>query len=135
MPLPYEPFEKWFYYAHERLGADSEFDAENGVYIDMMRASMLRLPRGWEKRALERILLAETPEAIVVVYPELHDLLASKLFAGRAQDLEFLQGARQLLSVDRKTLKRRINQIDLSREQERQRAHALRSLDSAFEAH
>jgi len=128
MPLPYAAFDNWFYYAHERLGADSEFDAEHNVYVEMVRNTMLRLPKGWEERAVERVLRAGTNAAVTVVYPELHDLLASKLIAGRAQDLAFLQGVRHLLQVDNTTLRMRLKQIKLTQKQETLRSRANKSI-------
>jgi len=134
VPLPYELFDKWFYYAHERLGADSEFDIEHGLYVDMVRASTPKLPKGWEQRTHERVLRAADGRSVVAVYPEVHDLLASKLLAARPQDVEFLKGVRKLLSVDRKTIECRIREVALSKKHERLRTSALKSLGSAFRA-
>lgn len=128
IPLPYAAFDKWFYYAHERLGADSEFDIENGVYVDMVRDTTPKLPSGWEQRAVERTLRAKQGRSVVAVYPDVHDLLATKLLLGRPQDVGFVKGVLRLLEIDRATVAARIGEIMLPTEREPARAEALRLL-------
>ncbi len=109
VPLPYADFEEWFFYVHEHFGADSEFDLENGVYIDMIREDVPKLPPDWETRCIERSLpLKEEGETVAVVYPEIHDLLVAKLFGTRPQDEAFLQGVSQIIAVNADTLRVRI---------------------------
>lgn len=128
IPLPYVDFDKWFYYAHERLGADSEFDVENGVYVDMVRDTTPKLPSGWERRTVERTLRAGQNRTVQAVYPDLHDLLATKLLLGRPQDVEFVKGVLRLLEIDRATIAARIGKIILPVEREPSRELALRLL-------
>lgn len=130
MPLPYSSFEKWYYYAHEHLGADSEFDSEHGVYVDMVKGDVPRLPMGWESRAHERFLpLSETGDTVTAVFPDLHDLVVTKLFANRAQDIRFLQGIRMLLEVDAATVRERIASVPLPNEMEALRDAAYVAAD------
>ena len=112
VPLPYPDFEEWFFYVHEHFGADSEFDVENGVYIDMVREDVPTLPPDWETRSLERSLrLKQGGKTVTVVYPEIHDLLVAKLFANRPQDEAFLLGVSQIIAVDVETLRARLESV------------------------
>jgi hypothetical protein len=130
VPLPYERYEKWYYYAHEHLGADSDFDAEHDVYVDMIKPHVPKLPPDWESRATERTLtFPDSGEAVVVVYPELHDLIVTKLFANGPQDEGFLRGVRALTDIDLSTLRERVASVDLSPEKEHLRKGAYAILD------
>ena len=96
IPLPYEAFDKWYFYAHEQLGADSEFDERHAVY------------------------------------PDIHDLLVSKLLANRPQDEAFLRGVRSLITIDRKTLEERLGSVELPKEKERLRTWATSAIARIF---
>lgn len=132
IPLPYEAFDKWYFYAHEQLGADSEFDERHGVYVDMLRERTAKLPRGWENRVLERRLELESGSPVTAVYPDIHDLLVSKLLANRPQDEAFLRGVRSLITIDRKTLEERLGSVELPKEKERLRTWATSAIARIF---
>jgi hypothetical protein len=88
------------------LGRSSAFQAEHGVYIDVVRSSFPYLPDGWEGR-LRDMQVGELRARCL----EVHDLAVSKLAAGRLKDNEFIAAliGHRLLDVD--TLRARIGAI------------------------
>ncbi len=132
VPLPFEEYERWFYYAHERLGADSEFDVEHGIYVDMVRDRVPKLPPGWESRSIERALQIDDSRSVTAVYPELHDLLVSKLLANRAQDEAFLRGVTKLGRIDPFVLRERLLSVPLPEEKEPLRGWAFAAVGRCF---
>ena len=130
IPLPFAAFEKWYYYAHEKLGVDSEFDEQHGLYVDMLRPHVPKLPAGWEDRVYERTLQSPDGRSIVVVYPEIHDLIASKLLANRPRDVEFLRGIRRIERIDLQLLEARVLAVPLDAAKAESRAWALNALAS-----
>jgi hypothetical protein len=88
------------------LGRNSAFARRHGFYVDVVTPEIANLPGGWEKR-MKRFRVGP----ITAHCLEMHDLLASKLVAGRLKDLE-LAGAMlkvQLASV--RTLRLRIEKL------------------------
>ena len=88
------------------LGRSSAFQAEHGVYIDVVRSSFPYLPDGWEGR-LRDMQVGELRARCL----EVHDLAVSKLAAGRLKDNELIAAliGHDLLDVD--TLRARIGAI------------------------
>lgn len=87
----------------EELGPDSEFRAEHAVFVDTVPASFPFLPDGFEDRL--RVIEAGDLRARCL---EVHDLVLSKLAAGRLKDTEMVAAliAYKLADVD--TIRARI---------------------------
>lgn len=88
------------------LGRRSSFQAEHGVYIDLVPASFPYLPDGWEERLQDMDVGILRGRCL-----EVHDLALSKLAAGRLKDNELIAAliGHQLLDVD--TVRARIHAI------------------------
>jgi hypothetical protein len=69
---------------------------------------------------------------VTAVYPDIHDLLVSKLLANRPQDEAFLRGVRSLITIDRKTLEERLGSVELPKEKERLRTWATSAIVRIF---
>jgi hypothetical protein len=75
------------------------------------------LPEGWERR------LVPLQVGVVKVYClEIHDLVVSKLAAGRLKDLEFAAAILKRRIASAASLRRRINRFPIERERARLRA-------------
>lgn len=115
--------------AHE-LGRNSAFARQHGFYVDVVTPELANLPEGWERR-----LQPFRVGGITAFCLEPHDLLASKLAAGRLKDLE-LAGALLKLRLARvRTLRARIAKLVPAPASER--AHSclttlLREVSSGF---
>jgi hypothetical protein len=73
------------------IGRDSPFHATFGYYADGVGPETAKLPCGWEGRAF-RLKNPRTGGATAVA-PELHDLAAAKLVAGREKDVRWVEAA------------------------------------------
>jgi len=82
------------------LGRNSAFARKHGFYVDVVTPDIASLPDGWEKRVKPFRVGRITAFCL-----EIHDLLASKLAAGRLKDLE-LVGAVLKLRLARVTILR-----------------------------
>jgi len=72
----------------EALGMESSHLRETGVFAHPVGLGTIVLPAGWE----ERLVAFGREEGLANVWAlEIHDLLASKLMAGREKDFEFLR--------------------------------------------
>jgi hypothetical protein len=69
----------------EQLGIDSLRAAESSVYVDTVSSTFPFLPDGWEQR-----LVPFGPAAPHLRCLEIHDLVLSKLAAGRLKDYELI---------------------------------------------
>lgn len=69
----------------EQLGRDSPYAAESFVHVDTVSSTFPFLPDGWEQR-----LVPFGPTAPHVRCLEIHDLVLSKLAAGRLKDYELI---------------------------------------------
>jgi len=85
------------------LGRRSAFQAEHGVYVDLVRSSFPYLPDGWEGRLRDIDLGVLRARCL-----EIHDLAVSKLAAGRLKDNELVAAliGHKLLDID--TVRERI---------------------------
>ncbi len=91
----------------QELGRNSAFARKHGFYIDVVTPDLACLPEGWEKR-LRPLRVGRITASCL----EIHDLLASKLAAGRLKDLE-LAGAMLKLRLARvRTLRARIARLN-----------------------
>ena len=68
----------------EQLGRDSAYAAESYVHVDTVSSTFPFLPAGWEQRLVS---LAGFPHVRCL---EIHDLVLSKLAAGRLKDYELI---------------------------------------------
>ena len=73
------------------IGSDSLFHVTFGYYADGGGPETAKLPADWEIRAL-RVQNDQTGNATAIC-PEIHDLIVSKLLAGRAKDLDWIRDA------------------------------------------
>lgn len=88
------------------LGELSPFDETFGYYADGVDKTTAILPDGWEER-LVKIANSNTNN-IAGLFLEPHDLMVSKLFAGREKDLDFVATAIQHGMVEPTLIKARI---------------------------
>jgi hypothetical protein len=96
------------------IGELSPFHAEYGYYAEGVGPETAKLPRSWQERAF-RLQSDETRGAIAIC-PEIHDLAASKLVAGRPKDIEWVQAAFDGGLLRPGLLETRIRDIDLDPE-------------------
>ncbi len=89
------------------LGPTSPFRAEHGTYVDAVNEDFPTLPRGWRSR-LQRIGTGRVLGECL----EIHDLVVSKLAAGRLKDYELVAAliTRKLVDVTR--VRERIGEIE-----------------------
>lgn len=69
----------------KELGKESSFARDKGVYADVLPPDLPTLPQGWEER-----LVSYRAGGITARCLEIHDLIVSKLAAGRLKDYEFI---------------------------------------------
>jgi hypothetical protein len=93
------------------LGQDSDYHVETGQYLEAVETTLARFPAGWEDRATRTYIgdatIGNAKREVHVVWPEIHDLVVSKLAIRRRKDLEFLQGVIDLGLMDGETLRQR----------------------------
>lgn len=96
------------------LGRGSPFARQHGFYVDVVAPELVSLPTGWRRRV--KPLRAGRITALCV---ELHDLIASKLAAGRLKDLEFAGALIRIGAADPKVIRQRIRTLPTARDRER----------------
>lgn len=89
-----------------QLGPKSAFARRHGFYVDVVTPDPATLPEGWEKR-----LEPFHAERVTAFCLEVHDLLASKLAAGRLKDLELVGALLKLRLAKVSPLRRRIGRF------------------------
>ncbi|MBI3876854.1 MAG: hypothetical protein HY300_13035 [Verrucomicrobia bacterium] len=67
------------------LGKNSSFARTAGVYADPLPPDLPMVPSGWEQRLLRHQVGGVTARCL-----EIHDLIVTKLAAGRLKDYEFI---------------------------------------------
>jgi hypothetical protein len=98
------------------LGEASDFDAEYGYYAQGVTSMTPTFaPGDWKSRAIPVRVERYTGWCM-----EPHDLVLSKLGAGREKDLDFARGAAKLGLVRRDELTRRLGSVTCSEEHKRQ---------------
>lgn len=100
------------------IGEGSPFQAEFGYYADGVDVHVATLPEGWEAR----LVPFDAGNGVTGLCLEPHDLLASKLEAGRSKDESFILDVLGLGIVDQGTLDRRIALLPVT-EERRQTLH------------
>ena len=96
------------------LGEHSRFHQTFGYYVHGVSIETARFPAGWEKRCL-RETIGQSP--VTIVCPEVHDLAASKLAAGRDKDFDYVSVLMERDYVDTQKLLRRVARLDVPTEQ------------------
>src|SRR5262249_7941143 len=82
------------------LGAGSRYHEEHGTYVDAVSPGFPFLPDGWSERASTLAAGATTIRCL-----ELHDLILSKLAAGRLKDNELIAALIDRKLVDLETVR------------------------------
>lgn len=80
------------------LGEDSQFHATFGYYAQGVNVEVATLPVGWQRRVV--LLSNERTAGAYGHCLEPHDLVVSKLVAGRMKDLEFADALLQVGLID-----------------------------------
>jgi hypothetical protein len=102
------------------LGEESQFHRTHGYYVHGVDLEAARLPQGWNER-----VITQTFEngRVRVTSPEIHDLAASKLAAGRDKDFSYVAVLIRDDVIEPRKLLQRINKLPIPKEQrERLRA-------------
>ena len=94
------------------LSAGSIFDDTHGVHVDGVRITTPVLPAGWRQWLVE-ISNANT-NGVRGLCLEPHDLVVSKLAAGRPKDIEFCDAAIRSGLIDLGVLADRVSGTDLT---------------------
>ena len=92
------------------LGADSQFSITHGIWVDVVGNETAALPRGWRRRLIPLVGF-DTGQATALCL-ERHDLVISKLVAGRDKDLEFTRALLEAKLLSPTTLRNRARFID-----------------------
>ncbi len=85
------------------LGATSRYHEEHGTFVDIVSPTFPFLPDGWEQRA--HVLTSGDMKTRCL---ELHDLVLSKLAAGRLKDNELIAALLEGGLIDVETVRTRI---------------------------
>lgn len=93
------------------IGEGSRCHASFGYYAQGVGLETAILPEGWESRTIS-VEWEDCGEARAVC-PEVHDLVASKLVAGREKDIEFTEALLNAGIIDPAVLKDRIGRLPL----------------------
>jgi len=96
------------------IGELSSFHNTFGYYAQGVDYSTSTLPEGWENRLIE--ICNENTNGVTGLCLEIHDLMISKLYAGREKDIEFFHAAVNLELMSEETLTRRLNRTPISDE-------------------
>ena len=91
---------------NRKLGRNSAFARKNGFYVDVVTPEIASLPEGWEGRVKPLRVGRITAFCL-----EIHDLLASKLAAGRLKDLELIGAILKLRRAKAPTLRARLQKL------------------------
>ncbi len=88
------------------LGRNSAFARKHGFYVDVVTPEIASLPEGWESRMKPFCVGRVTASCL-----DIHDLLASKLAAGRLKDLELVGAVLKLRLVRLRVLRARLSKL------------------------
>lgn len=89
-----------------KLGRGSPFARENGFFVDVVTPDLATLPLRWEQR-LKPLRFGKATAFCL----EVHDLLVSKLAAGRIKDREFIHAVFRLKLANPAVVKRRLQSL------------------------
>ena len=107
-----------------KLGRGSKFARDHGFYADVVTPEIASLPNGWERR-LKRLQVGRVRAFCL----EAHDLVVSKLAAGRLKDLEFIGALVRLKLAKPSAVRRRIGSFPMATERGRLRVRLQSVLD------
>lgn len=94
------------------IGEDSLFHQQHGFYAQAVDESTCKLPEGWKNRVIP-VCNANTSNKTGFCL-DTHDLIISKLIAGRPKDYLYFQAACKLCLVERELLIERLdNTLDI----------------------
>lgn len=96
------------------IGELSSFHNIYGYYAQGVDHTTSTLPEGWETRLTE--IRNKNTNGISGLCLEIHDLIISKLYAGRKKDKEFFQAAVSLRLISEKILSERLDKTQISEE-------------------
>jgi len=96
------------------IGELSSFHDTFGYYVQGVDYNTSKLPKGWKDRLVE--ICNENTNEISGLCLEIHDLIISKLYAGRKKDIDFFHAAVKLGLLSIETLKERLNVTPMSDE-------------------
>lgn len=94
------------------IGELSLFHNTFGYYAQGVDLTTSKLPEGWESRLVE--ICNDNTNGISGLCLEIHDLIISKLFAGRKKDIDFFKAAVNLGLLSRETLIERMSKTSMS---------------------
>jgi hypothetical protein len=93
------------------IGELSPFHETFGYYAQAVTEETARLPQGWQDRLV--IIQNENTRGARGFCLEVHDLLASKVVAGREKDYDFLREAAKHGLANRETLLGRLETVEV----------------------
>lgn len=96
------------------IGELSAFHHTYGYYAQGIDQTTAMLPEGWQTRLI--VICNVNTNYVRGHCLEIHDLLISKLYAGRQKDLEFFQAARRLQLFNADTLLQRLDSTPIANE-------------------
>lgn len=111
------------------LGVGSMFDDTHGIHADGVGLDTLVAPDGWRERLVE--IRNGNTRGVRGLCLEPHDLVVSKLVAGREKDLEFCAAAIRSAIVSVEMLHLRLDATELDEERRALTESRLRALGQA----
>jgi hypothetical protein len=96
------------------MGELSMFHDTFGYYAQGVDLATSKLPEGWDNRLVE--ICNENTNGISGMCLEVHDVMVSKLYAGRPKDIEFFEAAVTLGLLSEETLRERLTKTAMSDE-------------------
>lgn len=98
------------------IGDGSQFQRTYGYYAHGVGPETAKLPQGWEARRVRVEISARlgSKRRPVAYCPEIHDLVLSKLAAGRPRDIEYAREAKRHRLVDPDVLRERVHDLPAS---------------------
>ena len=93
------------------IGEGSSFHELHGYYAQGVGPKTAVLPSGWKDRLI--VIKNENTNGIAGLCLEVHDLAISKIVAGRARDLEFIQELMRHGMIRKKIMLTRLAEAEL----------------------
>lgn len=119
---------------HGEIGSESEFHDAHGFYVDLVQPDTPPMPLDWRLRMTEMpvgdALIRGDKRTVIAMFPEIHDVAASKAVLNRPADFRFLSEVASRGLLDRDILRQRVASI--KRVDNEHRKRALREIDEIF---
>lgn len=96
------------------IGELSSFHDTFGYYAQGVDETTANLPEGWQERLIT--ICNDNTNNVSGLCLEIHDLVISKLYAGREKDIEFFQSAIKLGLLSKEILLKRLSNTEMSEE-------------------